>query len=108
MNESGNSGMNEKKRNYEDKSYKDKDRDEERDDSQDKKKVYLKRKVCRFCLDKTLIIDYKNDSLLRRFTTEGGKIIPRRMSGNCAKHQRLMASSIKRARYISLLPYIKQ
>jgi small subunit ribosomal protein S18 len=89
------------------KSNEDRVSDDEKEGMHDKKKIYLKRKVCRFCLDNTLIIDYKNDSLLRRFTTEGGKIIPRRMSGNCAKHQRYLSAEIKRARFISLLPYTK-
>ncbi len=99
-----NSDYNDKKNNV----IEDKMSGDEKEDFHDKKRIYLKRKVCRFCLDKTLIIDYKNDSLLRRFTTEGGKIIPRRMSGNCAKHQRILAAEIKRARYISLLPYVKK
>ena len=74
----------------------------------DKRKLYLKRKICRFCSDKNLEIDYKRSDILRKFVTEGGKIIPRRMSGNCARHQRLVAHAIKRARAISLLPYVKQ
>ena len=74
----------------------------------DKRRVYMKKKVCRFCLDKTLVLDYKNKDILRRFTTEGGKIIPRRISGNCAKHQRMLAAEIKRARFIALLPYLKK
>ena len=73
-----------------------------------RRRMYLKRKICRFCSDKSLIIDYKKPEVLRRFTTLGGKIIPRRMSGNCAKHQRMLAGEIKRARYICLLPYVKQ
>jgi small subunit ribosomal protein S18 len=76
-------------------------------DMGDKRRIYLKKKICRFCQDKTLIIDYKNSDLLRRFTTEGGKIIPRRITGNCAKHQRKIAGAIKIARFISLLPYVK-
>lgn len=80
---------------------------EDKDDSQDKKKIYLKRKICRFCTDRSLKIDYKNDSLLKRFITDGGKIVPRRISGNCAKHQRILAREIKRARYLALIPYTK-
>ena len=96
MSDSENANMMYEKRpkHYEERKFKDKDDD--KDENLDKKKVYLKRKVCRFCLDKSLNIDYKNDSLLRRFTTEGGKIIPRRMSGNCAKHQRMISAAIKR------------
>lgn len=73
-----------------------------------KRKIYMRKKVCRFCNDKRLVIDYKNVDILRRFTTEGGKIIPRRITGNCAKHQRIMAKQIKIARFIAFLPYVKQ
>ncbi|MCZ6636531.1 MAG: 30S ribosomal protein S18 [bacterium] len=62
-------------------------------------------KVCRFCEDKALVIDYKDERMLRRFITERGKIIPRRMSGTCARHQRRLNTAIKRARHIALLPY---
>ena len=74
----------------------------------DKKRIYLRRKICRFCADKSLEIDYKRYDILRKFTTEGGKIIPRRMSGNCAKHQRMLAKAVKIARYMAILPYVKQ
>ncbi len=70
-----------------------------------KKKLFLRRKVCRFCTDKKLEIDYKNAKVLRYFITERGKIIPRRISGNCAKHQRQITTAIKRARNIALLPF---
>jgi len=65
-----------------------------------------RRKNCRFCADKALDIDYKDPRLLRSFITEGGKIVPRRISGNCAKHQRMISLAIKRARTIALLPYL--
>jgi small subunit ribosomal protein S18 len=65
-----------------------------------------RRKVCAFCADKNAIIDYKEIPRLRRFVSERGKILPRRMSGTCAKHQRELAMSIKRARVIALLPYV--
>lgn len=65
-----------------------------------------RRKVCRFCADKNLLIDYKDPKLLKYFITERGKIVPRRISGNCAFHQREMALSIKRARQIALLPHL--
>ena len=65
-----------------------------------------RRKACRFCADPTLAIDYKDARLLRSFITERGKIVPRRISGNCAKHQRQIATAIKRARVIALLPYL--
>ena len=64
-----------------------------------------RRKVCSFCVDKVDHIDYKDASKLRRFTTERGKILPRRISGNCAKHQRQVTLAIKRARNIALLPF---
>lgn len=64
-----------------------------------------KKKVCSFCVDKIVNIDYKDVPKLRRYTTERGKILPRRISGNCAKHQRQMTLAIKRARNIALLPF---
>ncbi len=64
-----------------------------------------RRKVCAFCVDKIENIDYKDVARLRRFTTERGKILPRRISGNCAKHQRQVTLAIKRARNIALLPF---
>jgi len=69
------------------------------------KRVFIKHKMCRFCADPSLKIDYKESKTLAVFTTERGKIIPRRISGNCAKHQRILASAIKRARNIALLPF---
>jgi small subunit ribosomal protein S18 len=70
-----------------------------------KKRGFVRRKVCRFCADSTLKIDYKDPKTLRLFITETGKIIPRRISGNCAKHQRPLALAIKRGRHLALLPY---
>ncbi|MBP1739402.1 MAG: ribosomal protein [Deltaproteobacteria bacterium] len=70
-----------------------------------RKMPYHRRKVCRYCADSSLAIDYKDPRTLRLFTTERGKIIPRRISGNCAKHQRMIGLAIKRARNIALLPY---
>lgn len=64
-----------------------------------------KRKICAFCADKSKDIDYKDTAKLKRFLTERGKIQPRRTSGVCAKHQRLLAMAIKRARHVALLPY---
>lgn len=64
-----------------------------------------KRKVCQFCVDKVDEIDYKDVPKLRKFVTERGKILPRRISGTCAKHQRTLTSAIKRARNIALLPF---
>lgn len=64
-----------------------------------------RRKVCAFCQEKLDVVDYKDVNRLKKYVTEGGKIIPRRNSGTCAKHQRLLASAIKRARVMSLLAF---
>lgn len=64
-----------------------------------------RRKVCRFCLDKVDIIDFKDVKLLQNYIPERGKVLPRRISGSCAPHQRMLAEAIKRARNIALLPY---
>ncbi|MEG1394826.1 MAG: 30S ribosomal protein S18 [Clostridia bacterium] len=64
------------------------------------------KKVCIFCVDKVDEIDYKDIAKLRKFVTERGKIVPRRMSGVCSKHQRILAEAIKRAREMALLPYV--
>ena len=63
------------------------------------------RKVCQFCVEKTDYIDYKEVSRLRRFISERGKILPRRLTGTCARHQRSLTDALKRARQIALLPY---
>ena len=67
-------------------------------------KVVFKKKVCKFCAQ-NLQIDYKNPDSLRRFVTERGKILPRRITGTCAKHQRALTAAIKRARHVALMPY---
>jgi len=64
-----------------------------------------KKKICPFCIDKVMHIDYKDIAKIRKFLSERGKILPRRISGNCAKHQRQLTEAIKRARHIALLPY---
>lgn len=69
-----------------------------------KRRPFQRRKVCRFCAEKNLVIDYKEPRTLRYFISERGKIVPRRISGNCAKHQREITEAIKRARNIALLP----
>jgi len=71
----------------------------------------LRKKICRFCTEKKtskILIDYKDISRLQKFLTERGKIIPSRISGNCAKHQRQLARAIKKARAIALLPYVAE
>lgn len=69
------------------------------------RKGYFKKKVCKVCAN-DLKLDYKDSETLRRFTTERGKILPRRITGTCAKHQRLLTREIKRARAIALLPFV--
>ena len=70
------------------------------------KKRRKKRKVCQFCASKDARIDYKNTQRLQKYVTERGKILPRRISGTCAKHQRALTVAIKRARHLSLMPYV--
>lgn len=65
-----------------------------------------KKRVCRFCESKEEYVDYKDDRKLSKFITEQGKIIPRRITGTCAKHQRQLTTAIKRARIIALLPFV--
>jgi len=70
------------------------------------KKPMSRKKVCVFCVDKIDTLDYKDVAKLRKYVTEKGKIVPRRMSGTCAKHQRVVTEAIKRAREMALLPYV--
>jgi small subunit ribosomal protein S18 len=70
-----------------------------------RRRPMFRRKVCRFCADKTLRIDYKDIRMLTQFVTERGKMTPSRITGNCARHQRLLTTAIKRARSIALLPF---
>ena len=65
-----------------------------------------RKKVCVYCADKNAVIDYKDVNKLKRYISERGKILPRRITGNCAKHQRALTVAIKRARHIALMPYI--
>ena len=65
----------------------------------------IKNKVCAFCADKNLVIDYKDADKLKKYVSEKGKILPRRVTGLCAKHQREVTLAVKRARHIALLPY---
>jgi small subunit ribosomal protein S18 len=69
------------------------------------KRRFPRKKICRFCSDKISDIDYKDIKRLRNLITERGKIIPRRISGNCARHQRQLGTAIKRARNIALMPF---
>ena len=70
-----------------------------------KRRRFGRRKVCKFCADRVDLVDYKDVRRLRNFVTERGKIIPRRISGSCARHQRLLTHAIKQARTVALLPY---
>lgn len=81
------------------------DRDDRGGDEGGGRRGFGRRKVCRFCADKTLKVDYKDQGQMKYFLTERGKIIPRRISGNCAKHQREVATAVKRARMLAILPY---
>ena len=69
------------------------------------RRTYTRRRVCRFCADKELVIDYKDIRGLKHLVTERGKIVPRRIYGTCAKHQRQLCEAVKRARHLALLPY---
>lgn len=81
--------------------------DSRRDDDRGRggRKGFFRKKVCKFCAQKAKI-DYKDPDGLRRYITERGKILPRRITGTCAKHQRALAQSIKRSRSLALLPYV--
>ncbi len=71
-----------------------------------KRRRFGRRKVCKFCTEKVDLVDYKDIRRLKSLVTERGKIIPRRISGSCARHQRLVTHAIKRARTVALLPYV--
>ncbi|MDP8261463.1 MAG: 30S ribosomal protein S18 [Candidatus Kappaea frigidicola] len=70
------------------------------------KKNFDRKKVCRFCKDKVNTLDYKDVNVLQSFMTDRGKIVPSRITGACAKHQRMLATAVKRARFMALVPYI--
>jgi small subunit ribosomal protein S18 len=70
------------------------------------KRFFHRKKFCRFCTDSNIKIDYKNPMILNNFVTERGKIMPRRITGNCASHQRELTVAIKRARTIAIMPFI--
>ena len=81
------------------------------EDGQDKpfqRKIRFKRKVCRFCSDKNAKIDYKDVKMVEQFITDRGKILPRRVTGTCARHQRGVAQAIKRARILALVPFVEK
>jgi small subunit ribosomal protein S18 len=68
----------------------------------------FKKKVCKFCHNKDMVIDYKRSDILEKFLTDRGKILPRRITGTCARHQRIVAQEVKRARMIALLPFVEK
>lgn len=70
-----------------------------------KRRIRKRKKVCNFCVDKMNVIDYKDTNKIKKYISERGKILPRRITGNCAKHQRALTVAIKRARHIALMPY---
>ena len=76
--------------------------------SKKEKPSHYKKRACKFCKEKVVYIDYKDDSFLRRFMTDRGKITPRRITGTCARHQRVLATAIKRARTIALVPFVRE
>ncbi len=80
-------------------------RNNNNDDDSMPRQRKMKKKVCMFCADKALVIDYKEADKLKKFVSEKGKILPRRVTGLCAKHQREVTLAVKRARHIGLLPY---
>ncbi len=79
------------------------DRNEKDSDS---KRSFGRKKVCRFCSDQDFVLDYKDVRMMQSFVSEHGKIVPRRISGNCAKHQRDLTTSVKRARNLALVGYV--
>ncbi|MDD3535925.1 MAG: 30S ribosomal protein S18 [Candidatus Cloacimonetes bacterium] len=72
----------------------------------DRKKKFSRRKYCKFCANKELVIDYKNVDMMRQYVSDVGKIEAARLTGTCAKHQRKLTSEIKRARQMALIPYV--
>ena len=80
-------------------------RDRDQDDRGDRGDRVGRKKICKFCHDGILTIDYKDEKRLRRFITERGKIVPRRISGTCARHQAQITEAVKRARILALLPF---
>ena len=79
---------------------------EQRDPKSSGMRIRKKRKVCAFCAEKLDDIDYKDVARIKKFLSERSKILPRRITGNCAKHQRFLTTAVKRSRHIALIPYI--
>lgn len=72
------------------------------------KKVFIRKKKCRFCTDKVAAIDYKDVALMKKMVSEKGKILPSRLTGTCARHQKRLGRAIKRARFIALIPFVAE
>ncbi len=85
---------------------KDSGRDAAKGKDKDKDRKPLRRKVCKFCLDRLEKIDYRDTARIAKFTSERGKILPRRVSGTCSQHQRQLSRSVKRARVLALVPFV--
>jgi ribosomal protein S18 len=86
----------------------DRDRDRRSSKGRDKDRRTNKKKFCQFCADKTTYVDYKDVALLRKFMSDRGKIRARRVTGNCTQHQRMVATAVKNAREMALLPYVSR
>ena len=84
------------------------ERSERREKRDKRERGPMRKKICRFCAEKVASIDYKDLARLQKFITERGKMIPARISGTCATHQRALARSIKQARFVALLPYVTE
>ncbi len=84
------------------------ERKDKRDKREKRERGPYRKKICRFCAEKVATIDYKDLARLQKFITERGKMIPARISGTCATHQRALARSIKQARFVALLPYMTE
>lgn len=82
------------------------DKPERSDAPMKRRTIRRRKKVCVFCADENNLIDYKDVNKLKRYISERGKILPRRITGNCAKHQRALTVAIKRARHVALMPYV--
>lgn len=82
------------------------DKPERSDAPMKRRTIRRRKKVCVFCADENNLIDYKDVNKLKRYISERGKILPRRITGNCAKHQRALTVAIKRARHVALIPYV--
>ena len=81
---------------------------EKTDGAMKRRPIRRRKKVCVFCSENSNVIDYKDVNKLKRYVSERGKILPRRITGNCAKHQRALTTAIKRARHVALMPYVAE